>query len=63
MQVKKQRLKLNMEQGTDSKLEMEYIKAVHCYPVLLTFIQSASWEMLGWMKHNLESRLLGKKHQ
>ena len=52
-----------MEQGTGSKLETEYIKAVDCYPVLLTYMQSTPWEMLGWMKHNLESRMLGKKYQ
>ena len=63
MQVKTQQLKLDMEQGTGSKLETEYIRAVDFYPVLLTYMQSTSWEILGWMKHNLESRMLGKKYQ
>ena len=60
MQVKKQQLELNMEQHTDSKLEKECIKAVYCHPVYLTYIQSTSSEMPGWMKHKLESRLPGE---
>ena len=60
MQVKKQQLQLDMEQWTGSKLEKEYIKVVHCYPVYLTYVKSTSYEMPGWMKHNLESRLLGE---
>ena len=58
MQVKKQQLELDMEQQTDSKLGKEYIKAVYCHPDYLTSMQSTSCEMLGWMKHKLESRLL-----
>ena len=42
---------------TGSKLEKEYIKAVYCHPTYLTSMQSTSWEMPGWMKHKLESRL------
>ena len=38
----------------------EYIKAVCCHPAYLTYIQSTSREMLGWMKHKLESRLPGE---
>ena len=53
-------LELDMEQQTDSKSEKEYIKAVYCHPGYLTYMQSTSWEMLGWMKHKLESRLLGE---
>ena len=60
MQVKKQQLELDMEQQTDSRLEKEYIKAVYCHPVYLTYVQSTSWETLGWKKHKLESRLLGE---
>ena len=60
MQVKKQQLELDMEQQTGSKLEKKYIKAVYCHPAYLTFIQSASYEMPGEMKHKLESRLLGE---
>ena len=60
MQVKKQQLELDMEQQTGSKLEKEYTKAVYCHPIYLTYMQSKSWEMLGWMKHKLESRLLGE---
>ena len=46
--------------GTGSKLEKEYIKAVHCHPAYLTYMQSTSHEMLGWMKLKLESRLPGE---
>ena len=59
MQVKKQQLGLDMEKWTGSKLGKEYVKAVYCYPAYLTYMQSTSWEMLGWMKHKLESRLPG----
>ena len=51
---------LDMEQWTDSKLGKEYVKAVYCHPAYLTYMQSTSREMLGWMKHKLESRLQGK---
>ena len=60
MQVKKQQLELNMEQQTGSKSGKENIKAVYCHPTSLTFMKSTSYEMLGWMKHKLESRLLGE---
>ena len=30
----------------------------YCHPVYLTYMQSTSCEMLGWMKHKLESRFL-----
>ena len=48
MQVKKQQLELYMEQQTGSKLGKEYVKAVYCHPAYLTYMQSTSWEMLGW---------------
>ena len=60
MQIKKQQLELNMEQQTGSKLGKEYIKAVYCHPAYLTYIQSTSWEMLGWMKHKLEIQIAGR---
>ena len=60
MQVKKQQLELDMEQWTGFKLEKEYIKAVHCHPAYLTYMQSTSCKMPDWMKHKLESRLLGE---
>ena len=60
MQVKKQQLELDMEQQTGSKLGKEYIKAVYCHPAYLTSLKSTSCEVLGWMKHKLESRLLGE---
>ena len=53
---KKQQLELDMEQQTGSKLGKEYVKAVYCHPVYLTYVQSTPWEMPGWMKHKLESR-------
>ena len=59
MQVKKQQLELDIEQQTGSKLRMEYIKTVYYHPAYLTYMQSTSGEMLDWMKHKLESRLLG----
>ena len=60
MQVSKQQLELDKEQQTGSKLEKEYVKAVYCHPAYLTYMQSISGEMLGWMKHKLESTLLGE---
>ena len=60
MQVKKQQLKLDMEQQTGSKSEKEYMKAVNGHPAYLTYMQSTSCEMLGWMKYKLESRLTGE---
>ena len=60
MQVRKQRLELDMEQQTGSKLGKEYIKAVYCHPAYLTYMPSTSWEMLDWRKHKLESRLPGE---
>ena len=60
MQVEKQQLELDVEQQTGSKLGKEYIKAVYCHPAYLTYMQSTSREMPGWMKHKLESRLLGQ---
>ena len=60
MQVKKQQLELDMEQQTGPKWGKEYVKAVYCHPAYLTYMQSTSWETLGWMKHKLESRLPGE---
>ena len=60
MQVKKQQLELDMEQWTGSKLGKEYIKAIYFHPVYLTSIHSTSCKMPGWMKHKLESRLMGE---
>ena len=60
MQVKKQQLEWDMEQQTCSKLGKEYIKAVYCHPAYLINMQSILCEMLGWMNHKLESRLLAE---
>ena len=50
MQIKKQQLALDMEQQTGSKSGKEYFKAVYFHPAYLTYMQSTSCEMLGWMK-------------
>ena len=47
-----------MEQCTGSKLGKKYDKVVYCHSSYLTYMQSTSCEMLGWMNHKLESRLL-----
>ena len=60
MQVKKQQLELDMEQWTGSKLGKVYVKAVYRHPDYLTYMQSISCKMPGWMNHNLESRLPGE---
>ena len=49
-----------MEQQTGSKSGKEYVKAVFCHSAYLTYMQSTSCKMWGWMKHKLESRLLGE---
>ena len=55
-----EQLETDMEQWTGSKLGKEDIKAVYCHPAYITHMQSMSCEMPGWMKHKLESRLLGE---
>ena len=60
MQDKKQQFELAVEQRTGSKLGKEYVKAVYCHPAYLTYMQSTSCEMLGWIKLKLESRLPGE---
>ena len=53
-------LEPDMEQQTGSKLGKEYIKSVYCHPAYLTYMQSTSHDMPGWMKHKLESRFPGE---
>ena len=60
MQVKKQQIEPDREQQTGSELEKEYDKAVYCHPSYLTYMQSTSCKIPGWMNHKLESRLLGQ---
>ena len=60
MQVKKQQLELDMEQEIGSKSEKVYVKAAYCHPTHLTYMQSTSCKMLGWMKDKLESTLPGE---
>ena len=55
MQARKQQLELNVEQQTGFKWGKETVKAVYCHPAYLTYMQSTSCEMPGWMKHKLES--------
>ena len=62
-QDKKQQLEPDMEQQTGSTLGKEYVKTVYCHPAYLTYMQSTSCKMPGWMKHKLESRLRGEKYQ
>ena len=59
-QVKKQQLEPDMEQQTGSKLGKEYANTVYCHIAYLTYKQSTSCEMPGWMKHKPESRFLGE---
>ena len=61
-QVKKQQLELDMEQQIGSKSGKEYVKAVYCHHAYLTYMQSTSWEMLGWMKPSWNQDC-GKKYQ
>ena len=60
MWVKKQQIEPYMEQQTGSEFGKETIKAVYCHPAYLIYKQSTSREMLGWMNHNLKSKLLGE---
>ena len=60
MQVRKQQLDLDMEQQTGSKSGKEYIKAVYRHAAYLTYMQSTSCKMMGWMKHKLESSFPGE---
>ena len=57
IQVTKKQLELDVVQWTGSKLGKEYVKAVYCHPAYITYMQSTSCQMPGWMKHKLESRL------
>ena len=50
----------SLDLWTGSKWGKEYVKAVYCHPAYLSFTQSTSCEMSGWLKHKLESRLLGE---
>ena len=60
MQVKNQQLEPDTEQRTGSKLRKENVKAVYCHLAYLSYMQSTSCEIAGWMKHKLESRLPGE---
>ena len=60
MQVKQQQLEANLKQQTGSKLGKEYVKVVCYHLAYLTYMQSTSCEMVGWMKQKLESRLPGE---
>ena len=60
MQVRKQQLELDMEQQTGSKQEKEYVNAVYCHRAYLTYMQSTSWETLGWNEAQAEIKIAGK---
>ena len=60
IQIKRQQLELDVEKQTGSKSGKEYAKAVYYHPAYLTYMQSTSCEMPGWMKHKQESGLQGE---
>ena len=60
MLVKKQQLEVDMELQAVSKSGKEYVKAAYCHPAYLTYMPRTSCEISGWMKHKLNSRLLGE---
>ena len=60
MQIKKQQLELDIEQKTGFKSVKEHVKAVYGHPAYLTYMQTTSCRMPGWMKHKLESSLPGE---
>ena len=60
MQVRKQQLELDMEQQTGSKSGKEYIKAVYCHLAYLTYMQSTSCEMPGWIKQQAGIKIAGR---
>ena len=60
MQVKKQELELDMEQQTGSVLRKEYVMAIYGHSAYPTDMQSTSHEILGWLVHKLDARLLGE---
>ena len=41
------------------QIEKDYIKAVYCHPDYLTYMQSTSCEMQGWMKAQAEIKIAG----
>ena len=58
LQVKKELLESYMEKLTSSKLGKEYVKAIYCFPIYLTYMQSTSYKMPSWTNHKVETRLL-----
>ena len=56
MQLKKQQLEPDKEQQTGSKLGKDYVKAIYCHPGYLTYMQSTSWEMLGWTNQDCREK-------
>ena len=60
MQFRKQQLELNMEQRIGSKSGKEYVKAVYYHPANLTYMQSTSWEILGWSPAQAEIKIAGR---
>ena len=56
MWVKKQQLELDLEQLIGSRMGKEYNQAAYHHPDYLISMQSASWKILDWMNHKLESR-------
>ena len=63
MCIKKQRLELDMEQVTSSKLGKEYGKVTYCHNAYLTYMHIASCQMLGWMNHKVNKDFWEKYQQ
>ena len=60
MKVFKQQVELDVDQQTGSKSGKEYVKVVYCHPAYLTYMQSTSCEMLGWMKQQAVIKVAGR---
>ena len=53
-------VRTGMEHRLVPNRKKECVKAIYCHPAYLNYMQNTSCEMLDWMKHKMESRLLGE---
>ena len=60
MQIRKQQVRTGHGTTDWFQIRKEYVKAEYCHPAYLTYMQSTSCEMLGWMKHKLKSKFPGE---